>query len=239
MDLRMSNQHTYHIYMHIGFPKKLNNVFFVLKVRKLFFSANDYKKRWIQNIVIKQILILFQMSLLGRERKNFVYFYEAITLDTIMNDYFFLFGTSSGWYDLHRAEITMRSTTDSPLINGAQPIIFILNVNEWKTYGKKLTHRWLKAYGWMPKEDHLHVLYSKTLASRAFPPAVMHGGWRPSTGGTSSWNTSMEDTCVIQYCQEWLKATVQSLLWTRTGGKGDRRVALDLWGLPFSCSISA
>lgn len=116
---------------------------------------------------------------------------------------------------------------------------FYLKCKWMKNIWEKLTHRWLKAYGWMPKEDHLHVLYSKTLASRAFPPAVMHGGWRPSTGGTSSWNTSMEDTCVIQYCQEWLKATVQSLLWTRAGGKGDRRVALDLWGLPFSCSISA
>lgn len=149
MDLRRNNQHTYHIYMHIGFPK-LKQWIFVLKLGScFFFPANDYKK-WFQNTVTKQIFVLLKMSLLETKRKRkFFYFYEMMLSDTTVNDSIFSFWNiiwviwSPQSWD-HNEKLHWLS----PHQWSSGPIISILNVNEWKTYGEKINSQVIESL-WM------------------------------------------------------------------------------------------
>lgn len=125
----------------------------------------------------------FRLLCWGVKETMQVYYYQVMTLVGISNDSTFLEHLVDDMHH-HWAEITMKRITESPLIKWlSEPIIFILNVNEWKTYGKKFSTQsdW-RLVEERQEKDHLHILYSKEslvsgfIASRRFPcPKICTG----------------------------------------------------------------
>lgn len=140
------------------------------KVRKFFFFQQTTIKRWIQNTAMKHICLFKCFCWKGKE-KEFLYFYEVMLSDINMNDSIFFFFLEHHPGDMISTEL--RSQWEAPL---TQPSSVELRANhfylkcKWmkNIWGKKLTHRWLKAYGWLPNTDHLHALYSKDLCFKTF-----------------------------------------------------------------------
>lgn len=110
-------------------------------------------------------------------------YYQVMTSDGISNDSTFLEHHVNNMHH-HQAEITMKRIIESPLIKWlSEPIIFILNANEWKAYGKRFSSEWLKACGRVPRKTRSssYIIFQESLvssfiASRRFPCPMIYTG---------------------------------------------------------------